>query len=229
MIDIDTKQRVIADFCHFIENLPDAESLLPIESESTADLFTLCKEFIALKTEVKQESRQFKIALDSFKEVFNTLQQSHGILAKELAQRRQEQQLEIEKQQYTILKPLLLNLIELRDCLEMGVNHHKTYRPHFLIRRLIKREQAFIASMCEGQAMTLRRVDQLLANYEVRFLTTVQKPFDPQCMRAIGVEHRTDLPNGIVISEVRKGFIWKSELLRTAEVKVNKIEESDHA
>lgn len=224
MINIETKQQLIDEFCLFIEDLPDLESAIQIGNEKTIDLFTVCKELIALRTEVKQESRQFKGALESFKEVFNTLQQSHATLTQELAQRRQDQDAEIEKHKNAVLKPLLLDLIELRDRLEIGLTHHKTYKVHKWMP-IFKRIQTLFASMHEGQMMTLRRLDQLLSNYEVCALKTDQEPFDPHCMRVVAVEHHADLSDGIVVAEMRKGFRWKDEILRVAEVKVNKTEE----
>jgi molecular chaperone GrpE len=41
-------------------------------------------------------------------------------------------------------------------------------------------------------------------------------------MRVIEVESRPDLAAGFVTGELRKGFVWNDELLRPAEVKVNK-------
>jgi molecular chaperone GrpE len=41
-------------------------------------------------------------------------------------------------------------------------------------------------------------------------------------MRAVEVESDHQLRNGIVTEELRKGFMWDKELLRIAEVKVNK-------
>jgi molecular chaperone GrpE len=45
-------------------------------------------------------------------------------------------------------------------------------------------------------------------------------------MRAIEIENRNDVENGIVTGEIRKGFMWENEVLRLAEVKVNKIDAS---
>ena len=41
-------------------------------------------------------------------------------------------------------------------------------------------------------------------------------------MRAAELDHRSDLANGIVTEELRKGYLWQGELLRLAEVKVNR-------
>jgi len=41
-------------------------------------------------------------------------------------------------------------------------------------------------------------------------------------MRAAEIEQRSDIGNGIVTEELRKGYLWQGELLRLAEVKVNR-------
>jgi hypothetical protein len=41
-------------------------------------------------------------------------------------------------------------------------------------------------------------------------------------MRAAELDQRPDLANGIVTEELRKGYLWRGELLRLAEVKVNR-------
>jgi molecular chaperone GrpE len=221
MIDTNTKEEMITKFSHFLEDISEEELTM---SDSSVDLYTLFKEFISLKTEIKHESRQFKNALDSFKDVFTTLQRNSDVLTSELAQRRREQSQEIEIQKRKILKPLLLDLLELRDSIEAGVISSQNYRPHFL-SSILKHEKALIASMNEGQSMTMRRLDQLLVDHGVVSLHVLHQQFNPMLMRAVAVESCQTLSSGVVTVEVRKGYMWNEELLRLAEVKVNKIEE----
>lgn len=74
----------------------------------------------------------------------------------------------------------------------------------------------------EGQAITLRRLDQTLNRYRVHPLEVLHKPLDPHMMRVVEVDNQLDLEEGIVTEEIRKGFLWEEEILRLAEVKVNK-------
>jgi molecular chaperone GrpE len=41
-------------------------------------------------------------------------------------------------------------------------------------------------------------------------------------MRAVEMDSQPHLENGIVTGELRKGFLWEEDVLRLAEVKVNK-------
>ncbi|MDQ2694932.1 MAG: nucleotide exchange factor GrpE, partial [Pseudomonadota bacterium] len=72
------------------------------------------------------------------------------------------------------------------------------------------------------QAMTLRRLDRILADYRVQPLEVLDRPLDPHAMRVVEVESRADRAQGVVTAELRKGFFWEDDLLRPAEVKVNK-------
>ena len=72
--------------------------------------------------------------------------------------------------------------------------------------------------------MTIKRFDQLLHSYQVRQIDCVGKLFDPLFMSAIEIEHKPKLENGMVTEELRKGFMHKDQVLRLAEVKVNKIQ-----
>jgi molecular chaperone GrpE len=225
----DKKQNLIEEFSQFIDTLAEDEWVEPANPLAEIDLFTLCKEFIALKTEVKQESRQFHQALESFREVFNTLQQSHEILSNELVEKRKTQQAESEQQQQALLSPLLLELIDLRDCLEISMAYKNNHRPSRFKTLFNKGESALIESLHEGQAMILRRLDRLLSKHEVQVLHTLNRLFDPQLMQAVATESHPEMENGRVISEIRKGFTWKNKMLRPAEVTINKHECTEYA
>ncbi|OQW94964.1 MAG: nucleotide exchange factor GrpE [Beggiatoa sp. IS2] len=75
----------------------------------------------------------------------------------------------------------------------------------------------------EGQAITLRRLDQTLNRYRVQPFETLHKTVDPHTMRVIEIDKQPQLEEGIVTEEIRKGFLWEDEVLRLAEVKVNKL------
>jgi molecular chaperone GrpE len=215
-MDTATKEQLIDRFRAYLDVLPEVAAEAPTEQRQT-DLFSLFTELMALKNEVRLESRQLKTALDEFKAVFDTLQTSHGQLSDALDRARTVQQ----EQRRTLLRPLLLELLELCDRLEAGLQALRGYQPSPL-SGLCKREKALIAAVGQGQEISLRRLEQLLNGQNVYALEARGKPLDPHTMRATEVEQRTDLDSGIVTEELRQGFTWEGELLRLAEVKVNK-------
>ncbi len=85
-----------------------------------------------------------------------------------------------------------------------------------------QRERALLQAIAQGQDISLRRLEQILSAQQVVALAAEGKPLDPHTMRAAELDHRSDLDNGIVTEELRKGYLWQGELLRLAEVKVNR-------
>ncbi len=166
-----------------------------IEDTNTTDLFALFTELAALRNEVKLESRQVKKALDMFKD---------------------------NNQDRELIRHLLLDFLEVYDRLHAAMLSLNNYKPSFW-KWFYKREFALIESIKEGQAMTLRRFEQQLAKHKVLPIDVLNKILDPHLMRAVEVDKQTTIDNAIVTGELRKGFMWENEILRLAEVKVNKI------
>ncbi|WP_295885124.1 nucleotide exchange factor GrpE [uncultured Thiohalocapsa sp.] len=195
---------------------PEVPASVSAEAPPAPDLFTLLAEVAALKNEVKLESRQVKGALDEFRGLFETLKSAHDRLADE-QQRRREHERAAQAREH---RDLLLELLELRDRMQAGHASAAGHRPRGLFGR--RRVRAFAAAMADGQAMSLRRLDETLARRGVRPLAAVGQPFDPHRMHAAEVESDPARPAGEVIRELRPGFLLHGELLRLAEVVVNR-------
>lgn len=195
-----------------IEVEPETET--GIEPEAP-DLFTLLAELAVLKNEVRLESRQVKGALDEFRALFEALQTSQTRLDEEIKRRREsERRLDQDAQ-----RELLLELLDLRDRLETGHAQARRFRPGGFGQR---KAQTFVGSMAEGLAISLRRLDETLARREVRAFEALGHRFDPHRMRAGEVADDPDQPEGVVVAELRKGFLIGERLLRPAEVRVNR-------
>jgi molecular chaperone GrpE len=78
--------------------------------------------------------------------------------------------------------------------------------------------------MADGLAMNLRRLDETLFRRGVRPLPVVGETFDPHTMHASELARDSSLAEGLVIEELRKGFLYQDKLLRAAEVVVNRPE-----
>lgn len=185
------------------------------EAESAPDLFTLLAELAALKNEVKLESRHVKGALDEFRGLYATLREGNTRLADE--QKRCREQGEALRQQTR--KDLLLELLELRDRLQAGHDQAARFRPGWLTGRAAAE---FVASMTEGMAMNLRRLDEALVRRDVRPLPALGQAFDPHTMHAVELASDPTRAEGMVVGELRKGFLYQDSLLRSAEVVVNR-------
>ncbi len=216
-MDESTKEELVAQFRHYLDNSSITSSTSSERAAPTTDLFSLFTELAGLRNEVKIESRQVKNALGQFHTALDLLQTSQTLLIQETLQNQTAQ----NKQHKEAIQGLLLELIELYDRLDIAskasVMPKKTGWFRFCHTCV-----DFVHGINEGQAITLRRLTQTLLRYQVQPLAVVGKMFDPYRMKAAAIDTKLDVANGIVTEELRRGFMWNDEVLRLAEVKVNK-------
>jgi molecular chaperone GrpE len=219
MLDEASKEPLIDQFRTYLESGQDRDGP-PFEPPPGGELFSLFAELAALNSEVKRESRQLHEALDQFKAMFATLQSGYDLMARELERRRQDE----PRLRRETLRPLLLHLLQVYDRLQAGIEVSLPARRSFWSRWRRRPDDLgeWLAAFREGQAMTLRRLDQILSEYQLRPVDALGQSFDPHAMRAVEVESRADAAAGVVTAELRKGFYWGEDLLRPAEVKVNR-------
>ena len=215
-MDDSIKQALIDRFRGYLDTVEDGEEP-PDDPGETADLFSVLVEMAALRSEVRTESRLVKEALEQFRGVFDSLQASQATLQRELDRARTE----TRDQAQSALRPLLLDVIDLRDRLVAALTLSAVARPRWR-DRLWRRDRSGVAAWQEGLRMTLRRLDQVLLDRRVVATQLAGLPFDPRLARAIGTAADSSVAEGTVIKEVRAGFLWDDQVLRTAEVIVSK-------
>lgn len=215
-MDDSIKQALIDRFRGYLDMVEDGEEP-PDDPGETADLFSVLVEMAALRSEVRTESRLVKEALEQFRSVFDSLQASQATLQRELDRARTE----TRDQAQSALRPLLLDVIDLRDRLVAALTLSAAARPRWR-DRLWRRDRSGVAAWQEGLRMTLRRLDQVLLDRRVVATQLAGLPFDPRLARAIGTAADSSVAEGTVIKEVRAGFLWDDQVLRTAEVIVSK-------
>ena len=215
-MDDSIKQALIDRFRGYLDIVEDGEEP-PDDPGETADLFSVLVEMAALRSEVRTESRLVKEALEQFRGVFDSLQASQATLQRELDRARTQ----TRDQAQSALRPLLLDVIDLRDRLVAALTLSAAARPRWR-DRLWRRDRSGVAAWQEGLRMTLRRLDQVLLDRRVVATQLAGLPFDPRLARAIGTAADSSVAEGTVIKEVRAGFLWDDQVLRTAEVIVSK-------
>jgi molecular chaperone GrpE len=211
-LDDTEKLRLVGEFRAFLDQWENGAA----EAE-LLDLRSLLAEMAALKNEVRLESRQFRSALEELKTHGEALRLQNERLTRDLDRVRGE----AAHAQRQAERRLLLGIVDLRDRLQAGADAAAARRPSALAR-LVPGETRFARAVSEGLTLTLQRLDQLLETHRVRPIEVLGKPLDPQIMRALGVEAAPDAPEGVVLREVRRGFHLGGDLLRAAEVIVNK-------
>ena len=216
-MDDSIKQALIDRFRGYLDMAQDGEEP-PDDPGETADLFSILVEVAALRGEVRTESRLVKEALEQFRGVFDTLQASQATLQRELDRARTE----MRDQAQSALRPLLLDVIDLRDRLVAALTLSAAAAGPRWRDRLWRRDRSGVAAWQEGLRMTLRRLNQILLDRRVVATQLAGSPFDPRLARAVGTAADSAVAEGTVIEEVRAGFLWGDQVLRTAEVIVSK-------
>lgn len=211
------REKLLSRFVAYLDGLEHDESgaapAVAEEAREEADLFSVFVELAGLRNEVRTQSRLLKEALDQFRGVFDTLQASHATLEQELKRARAES----HDRERMLLKPLLLDIIDVRDRLAAGLKS-AVAAPRWYKRFRPKTKREAEAAWREGMRMTLRRIDKLLADRRIVATETVGRPFDPRFAAAVSTVEEPATADGIVVEETRPGFLWQDELLRPAEV-----------
>ena len=183
-----------------------------------ADLFTVFVELAAVRNEVRTESRLVKEALDQFRGVFATLQSSHATLEQEL----KRVQAEARERGRALLRPLLLELLDLRDRLAAGLQP-PTAPPRALARSLAQ-PAASRAGKLAGRPRHHAAAARPHPGRPPRGADRDGRAGGsiPASARVVGTTQDASIGAGIVVEEVSAGFLWDDELLRAAEVIVSK-------
>lgn len=209
------KQQLLDEFAGYLERSDFDDD----DFKQQPDLNSLLTEMVGLKTEVKTESRHLKTMLDQFTVSLETLQQDNQALTQQL----HDYKARLAKQKHDIERKMIAEILDLYDRLSAGLQVLQNYRPvNALFNHSKKQDTRYIKSLREGQQLTVQRLEQILQSYQVRPIETGGKVLDPHLMVAMATVRDKQLPPGAVVEELRKGFYYREQILRLAEVKVNK-------
>jgi len=75
-------------------------------------------------------------------------------------------------------------------------------------------------SVLEGVEMVRGKLEKMLDSEGVSTIEAIGKAFDPHLHEAVLEVEAPDQPDGTVVEEVRKGYLYKGRLLRASMVKV---------
>ena len=220
-MDAAAKERLLDQLRQYLDGFEALPVPAPDPGSAEADLFTVFVELAAVRNEVRTESRLVKEALDQFRTVFGTLQSSHATLEQEL----KRVQAEARERAQALLRSLLLDLLDLRDRLDAALQAPAAAPSRWLDRW--RKPRAAPEHWREGIGITVRRLDRMLAERRVSRIELVGQRFDPRLARAVGTRQDANVAPGVVVDEVRAGYLWDDELLRAAEVIVSKAGEGD--
>jgi molecular chaperone GrpE (heat shock protein) len=209
------KEKVLEDFKAWMTDLPEE---MPIDRKvdmDSCDLYTLLMEFTALRQEIKFQNREQNNTLRIQQSFIDSLKET----LKLLKDRTSKLETLEERIRLASEKKAVLPFLDIRDGLIRGL---KAAKAAAATRRLFVRPPRGIEGIVEGYEMVLRRFDRALTYVGITPVTALGRPFDPATMRAVGQGSDLQKEAGIVIEEQVGGFVRQDEVIRTAEVIVNK-------
>jgi len=187
-------------------------------SNGRCDLYSMWAAVTALTQEVRLQGRSFKQLRESLAPI--------AILAPQLPEVHREAQ---ERARGEVLDVLL----DLCDRLDRGLGRVRasqkkmddSLRSNWTVRLLARHRifrQAFesVAALEEGYQMSMERLKDALAQFDVREITCEGQHFNPNSMHAVDVEETDQQAEGTVLEVYRAGYEWKGEVHRPAHVKV---------
>lgn len=220
-MDAEAKERLVDEFRAALENWDPLDDATDdgAANEPPVNLALLFAELSVLRNEVRVQARHFKTALDDMRALTELLGEQNKRLTSDLERTRETQGVAQRQTE----RRLLLDMLDVRDRIAAAVAVYHTYSPSFLSRFAVK-EMQLMQSLGGGIELTLQRLDTLLTEQRVRPIDAVGSRLDPNTMRVVGVEFDAHRAPGEVLTDARRGFMRGDELLRLAEVIVNKRE-----
>ena len=107
---------------------------------------------------------------------------------------------------------LLSELLPVIDSFQMGLSAAINEDPYSIISK--------------GMEMVQKQLEEFFSSQGAVAISSVGKEFDPNLHEAISQESSDEVPNGHIITEIRKGYTLNDRLLRAANVIVSKGPES---
>ena len=211
----DWKQRVIDDFRQWLDAAGEEPAEHGEPDAGDCDLRDLFAEFAALRQEIRLQNREQARAgreLAAAAERYDT--------ATRRAERCDERLAAFEQRvSRTAEDRCLLETLEVRDALVRGRDAAVRLRDR---PRLFTRPPRGAAGVVEGYELAISRFDRMLSRFDVRPVQTVGRPFDSRVMHAVEARRVDRIGAGMVVEELRSGFVRRDDVLRLADVAVNR-------
>ena len=185
------------------------------KAEATPDLFSLLSQLIALTRETQLQGRATNRLHTELGEALSNLTEQQSslappdVIAQKLVEARRETRSE-----------MLAELLEVRDRFTRNLDEAE--RRLNKLSRLQARfgQRPVLEAVLAGNSLARERLDDLLRRLDVHEIACLDKPFDPNLMRAMEVSQASTAAPGTVLEIIRPGYTCNGRVLRFAEVKV---------
>jgi molecular chaperone GrpE len=84
------------------------------------------------------------------------------------------------------------------------------------------RQSADGSAVLSGMSMVQRQLEDFLRDNGLQSIDATGQKFDPNLHEALGEENSAEVPEGVVLRQLRKGWKLKDRLIRAANVFISK-------
>lgn len=211
----DWKQRVMDDFRQWLDAAGEEPAEQGEPDAGDCDLRDLFAEFAALRQEIRLQNREQARAGRELAAAAERYDAAAG-----RAERCDETLAVFEKRvSRTAEDRCLLETLEVRDALVRGREAAVRLRDR---PRLFGRPPRGAAGVVQGYELAISRFDRMLSRFDVRPVQTAGRPFDSRVMHAVEARRVDRIDDGVVVEELRSGFVRHDDVLRLADVAVNR-------
>src|SRR5262245_762553 len=229
--------RILSDFRSWLTDLAAAPA--PADDPPAVDLQTLVAQFTALRHEVNLQTKAARSSLEQTGQALERLGEAVESLEDQSAPDDELKPLfKAVVDVYDNLAIALRQATRQREALEkplaeLAVEPRAPRTRRWRLFRSTPEDdhgqraadaakliRASLDGLIAGYKMSLSRVDRVLGEFELETIPVDGRPFDPELMEAVEVAGETGRPAGEVIEEIRRGYLWRGEWFRFAQVKV---------
>ena len=132
----------------------------------------------------------------------------------EMDNMRRRGERDLENAHKYALERFALELLPVKDSLEMGVV-------------AAQEDTADLDKVREGTEMTLRMLDSAMEKFHIKAVEPLDEPFDPELHQAMAMIEAPDKEPNTVINVMQKGYTLNERLVRPAMVVVSKAAETE--
>ena len=220
MLDPEVRRAILARVEAALDRLETAEAppegiaaaFLADDTDTPApDLYALLAQLTALTREVQLQGRAAnRLSSEVTQLVQQVSSSSEGQISARASAARRDAQAE-----------LLGELLDVRERFARGREEANKRVGSFggLFAQL--RSRPIVEALLRGSELSLERLDETLRRHGVHEIACQGAAFDPNTMRAVERDVRSDVRPGMVTEVLRRGYRTSERILRYAEVKVS--------
>lgn len=219
-----TKQRLLADFSQWLDQLDSPPAEAPEEEcddRDLPDLFSFYGELAALRRDAQLQAKTVQSLRDEISELGEDLRNQAKEQARTVTDTVADLRAELPRMRRQAQADTVALLIELTEGLARCSQQYEDARlPRMLLSKTRRRRLA--DEWFKPVRLLAAKARDSLGRLGVRPTVSVGDAFDAGMMRAVEVVSEGEVPSGHVQEILRQGYTLQGDVLQTAEVKVMK-------